>query len=159
VLTTLLTGTSADELHTRVEEAADEVLADRRVCSLAAPLPAEPPDALARRDGMSAIERHGTRYTTEATLLSEARVLDAVANGRNVESASSPSAPLTWCLTWCCRLRTRRPQPMALSLRCYVRVSSPVVGQTGTSSSVERGATENKEMVEAVSSYQRWSLS
>jgi conjugative relaxase-like TrwC/TraI family protein len=85
VLTTLLTGANADELRARVEELADEVLGDHRVCSLAAPLPAEPPDALRRRDGMSAIERHGaTRYTTEATLRSEARVLDAVAKGRNV---------------------------------------------------------------------------
>ena len=91
VLTTLVTGTSADELRARVEQAADEVLRDHRVCSLAAPLPAEPPDALRRRDQMSAIERHGaTRYTTEATLRSEARVLDAVANGRLVRVGLVP---------------------------------------------------------------------
>ncbi len=84
VLTTLLTGTNADVLRARVEDAADEVLADHRVCSLAAALPAEPPEEMRRRDGMSAIERHGaTRFTTEATLLREARVLYAVAKGRD----------------------------------------------------------------------------
>ena len=91
VLTTLVTGTNAEELRARVEEAADEVLRDHRVCSLAAPLPAEPPEALRRRDQMSAIERHGaTRYTTEATLLSEARVLDAVAKGRHARVGLVP---------------------------------------------------------------------
>ena len=100
VLTTLVTGTNADELRARVEEAADEVLGDHRVCSLAAPLPAEPPDALRRRDQMSAIERHGaTRYTTEATLRSEARVLDAVAKGRNARVGLVPERTLDMVLS------------------------------------------------------------
>jgi ATP-dependent exoDNAse (exonuclease V) alpha subunit len=44
---------------------------------------------------MSAIERHGaTRYTTEATLLSEARVLDAVAKGRNARVGLVPERTL-----------------------------------------------------------------
>ena len=100
VLTTLVTGTNADELRARVEQAADEVIGDHRVCSLAAPLPAEPPDALRRRDGMSAIERHGaTRYTTEATLRSEARVLDAVAKGRNARVGLVPERTLDMVLS------------------------------------------------------------
>ncbi len=108
VLTTLVTGTSADELRARVEQAADEVLRDHRVCSLAAPLPAEPPDALRRRDQMSAIERHGaTRYTTEATLRSEARVLDAVAKGRHVRVGLVPE----------------RTVDMVLSARCSAPIS------------------------------------
>jgi conjugative relaxase-like TrwC/TraI family protein len=100
VLTTLVTGANADELRAGVEEAADEVIGDHRVCSLAAPLPAEPPDALRRRDGMSAIERHGaTRYTTEATLRSEARVLDAVAKGRNVQVGLVPERSVDMVLS------------------------------------------------------------
>ncbi len=100
VLTTLVTGANADELRARVEEAADEVLGDHRVCSLAAPLPAEPPEALRRRDQMSAIERHGaTRYTTEATLLSEARVLDAVAKGRHTRIGLVPERTLDMVLS------------------------------------------------------------
>jgi conjugative relaxase-like TrwC/TraI family protein len=100
VLTTLVTGTNTDELRARVEEAADEILGDRRVCSLAAPLPAEPPDALRRRDQMSAIERHGaTRYTTEATLRSEARVLDAVAKGRDARVGLVPESTVDMVLS------------------------------------------------------------
>jgi conjugative relaxase-like TrwC/TraI family protein len=100
VLTTLVTGANADELRARVEEAADEVLGDRRVCSLAAPLPAEPPDALRRRDQMSAIERHGaTRYTTEATLRREARVLDAVAKGKDAGIGLVPERTLDMVLS------------------------------------------------------------
>ena len=95
VLTTLLTGTSADKLRARVEEAADEVIGDNRVCSLAAPLPAEPPEEMRRRDGMSAIERHGaTRYTTQSTLRREARVLDAVAKGRDARVGLVPERTL-----------------------------------------------------------------
>ena len=100
VLTTLVTGANADELRTRVEQAADEVLADHRVCSLAAPLPAEPPEALRRRDQMSAIERHGaTRYTSEATLRREARVLDAVAKGRHTRIGLVPERTLDMVLS------------------------------------------------------------
>ena len=129
VLTTLLTGTNADELRARVEEAADEVIGDPRVCSLAAPLPAEPPDALRRRDQMSAIERHGaTRYTTEATLLREARVLDAVARGATSESASSPSAPWTWC----------SPARSSAPIRKRLSASCSVVASRWPSSSVRR---------------------
>ncbi len=91
VLTTLLSGASAEELRARVEQLAEQVLADRELCSLAAPLPAEPPVELKRRDGMSAIERHGaTRYTTRATLQREARVLEAVARGKDARIALVP---------------------------------------------------------------------
>jgi conjugative relaxase-like TrwC/TraI family protein len=100
VLTTLVTGANADELRARVEEAADEVIADHRVCSLAAPLPAEPPETLRRRDQMSAIERHGaTRYTTEAMLRREARVLDAVTKGRDARVALVPERTLDMVLS------------------------------------------------------------
>ena len=121
VLTTLVTGANADELRARVEELADEVLADHRVCSLAAPLPAEPPEALRRRDQMSAIERHGaTRYTTEATLRSEARVLDAVAKGRNARSRPRPRAHRGHGAL---RLRCSAPISKELCASCSVAAS------------------------------------
>jgi conjugative relaxase-like TrwC/TraI family protein len=76
VLSTLVQATSGEELRAEIELLADAVLRHDEVCSLAAPLPAEPPQALHRADGMSAIERHGAiRYTT---LGREGRVLDAV---------------------------------------------------------------------------------
>jgi conjugative relaxase-like TrwC/TraI family protein len=64
VLSTLVGGDHADEVRSLVDQLADSVLRDDAVCSLAAPLPAEVPDALRRRDGMTQIERHGaTRFT------------------------------------------------------------------------------------------------
>ena len=49
---------------------------------------------------MSAIERHGaTRYTTEATLWSEARVLDAVARGRDVRVGLVPERTVDMVLS------------------------------------------------------------
>jgi hypothetical protein len=73
VLSTLVTSTDAASMRARVEELASKVLAETSVICLAGPLPAEPPSSLRRRDGMSAIERHGAvRFATKATLRQEA---------------------------------------------------------------------------------------
>jgi hypothetical protein len=88
VLSTLLTGEHADEIRILIDQLADSVLRNDEVCSIAAPLPAEMPDALRRRDGMTQIERHGaTRFTTKATLRAEGRVLEAVSNGIDAKAA------------------------------------------------------------------------
>jgi conjugative relaxase-like TrwC/TraI family protein len=92
VLSTLVTGEHADDVRSLVDELAEVVLRNDAVCSLAAPLPAEMPDALRRRDGMTQIERHGaTRFTTKATLRAEGRVLETVASGIDAKAAVVPS--------------------------------------------------------------------
>ncbi|HEY5145712.1 MAG TPA: AAA family ATPase, partial [Polyangiaceae bacterium] len=91
VLSTLVIGERADEVQSLVDQLADSVLRNGEVCSLASPLPAEVPASLRRRDGMPQIERHGaTRFTTKATLRSEGRVLDIVANGIGAKTAVVP---------------------------------------------------------------------
>jgi len=83
VLSTIVTSTDAASIRARIEELASKLLVETSVISLAAPLPAEPPSSLRRRDGMSAIERHGAvRFATKATLRHEASILDAVTNGQ-----------------------------------------------------------------------------
>jgi conjugative relaxase-like TrwC/TraI family protein len=83
VLSTLVTATDAASMRARIEELASKLLAETSVICLAGPLPAEPPSSLRRRDGMSAIERHGAvRFATKATLRHEASILDAVTNGQ-----------------------------------------------------------------------------
>ena len=83
VLSTLVTSNDAASMRARVEELASKVLEGTSVICLAGPLPAEPPSSLRRRDGMSAIERHGAvRFATKATLRHEASILDAVSNGQ-----------------------------------------------------------------------------
>ena len=95
VLTTLVPGQSAEEVRARVEEAADQLLADGEVHCLASPLPAEPPETLRRRDGMAAIERHGAvRFTTARTLQREAFVLTAAARG--AYASAGIAHPSTW---------------------------------------------------------------
>jgi hypothetical protein len=65
-----------------VESMADETLADRSIVRLAAPEP-PPPGDLRRRDGRSVFERHAApRYSTDATLAVEQRVLDIATAGR-----------------------------------------------------------------------------
>jgi conjugative relaxase-like TrwC/TraI family protein len=92
VLSTLVTGEHADEVRTLVDHLADSVLRNDSVCSLAAPLPAEVPDALRRRDGMTQIERHGaTRFTTKETLRAEGRILESVTGGIDAKAAIVPS--------------------------------------------------------------------
>jgi conjugative relaxase-like TrwC/TraI family protein len=92
VLSTLVTGEHADDVRSLADQLADSVLRNDAVCSLAVPLPAEMPDALRRRDGMTQIERHGaTRFTTKDTLRAEGRVLDGVANGIDANAAIVPS--------------------------------------------------------------------
>lgn len=84
VLTTIVSANNANSMKARIEALATKVLRDPRVVSLAAPLPAAPPASLRRRDGMSAIERHGaTRFSTKVTLQHEAAVLKAAAEGQN----------------------------------------------------------------------------
>ncbi|HEY5320157.1 MAG TPA: MobF family relaxase, partial [Galbitalea sp.] len=92
VLSTLVTSSHADEVRGLVDELAEVVLRNDAVCSLAAPLPAEMPNVLRRRDGMTQIERHGaTRFTTKKTLRAEGRVLESVANGIDARAAIVPS--------------------------------------------------------------------
>lgn len=92
VLSTLVTAGDAAAVRTRVESLAEQLLSDQEVCSLAGPLPAEPPSSLRRHDGMSVIERHGgQRFTTRTTLINEATVLDAIAAGRDARSAAVPT--------------------------------------------------------------------
>jgi conjugative relaxase-like TrwC/TraI family protein len=88
VLSTLVTGTSAKEVRETLESLAERLLRHPEVTSLAAPLPARPPESLRRRDGMAVVERHGaTRYTTKATLSREAFILEAAENGRAAKVA------------------------------------------------------------------------
>ncbi|HUY06356.1 MAG TPA: AAA family ATPase, partial [Acidimicrobiales bacterium] len=83
VLTTIVSANDAKSMRSRIESLATKVLRDPRVVSLAAPLPAIPPASLRRKDGMSAIERHGaTRFSTKVTLQREAAILEAVAKGK-----------------------------------------------------------------------------
>ena len=92
VLSTLVTSSNADEVRGLVDELAEVVLRNDAVCSLAAPLPAEVPEVLRRRDGMTQIERHGaTRFITKETLRAEGRVLESVANGIDAKAAIVPS--------------------------------------------------------------------
>ena len=73
----------ADAARRWIEDTADEVLAHRGVVRLAAPEPA-PPAGLRRRDGRSVFEHHAaTRFTTDATLAVEQRVLDIATAGRD----------------------------------------------------------------------------
>ena len=63
------------------------VLAARQVLRLAAPGEGPVPEGLRRRDGDATFERHGARrYSTRATVATEARVLDAVERGRQAGS-------------------------------------------------------------------------
>jgi hypothetical protein len=83
VLSTLVTPTDAASIRARIEELASKLLTQTSVICLAGPLPAEPPSSIRRRDGMSAIERHGAvRFATKSTLRHEASILDAVTNGQ-----------------------------------------------------------------------------
>ena len=78
----LVTGPDAGGVRRLVEALADEVLRDPEVVSLAAPLPAEAPSSLRRRDQMAQFERHGAvRFATTGTLRREAFVLEAAAEG------------------------------------------------------------------------------
>jgi hypothetical protein len=91
VLSTLVTSTDAASRRARIEELASKLLAETSVICLAGPLPAEPPSSLRRRDGMSAIERHGAaRFATKKTLRHEASILDAVTNGQGAGVAVVP---------------------------------------------------------------------
>jgi conjugative relaxase-like TrwC/TraI family protein len=66
-----------------IEHVADRVLDHDTVVALTPPEP-ETPALLRRRDGMSVYEHHGAaRYTTEATLSVEQRVLDIAIGGRD----------------------------------------------------------------------------
>ncbi len=95
VLSTLVTGERAAEVRQRVERLADRLLRHPEVASLAAPLPATPPEALRRRDGMAVIERHGaTRFTTKGTLGAEAFVFEAAEQGRDAGIAVVSGRPL-----------------------------------------------------------------
>jgi conjugative relaxase-like TrwC/TraI family protein len=80
VLSNLVPGRSAEEVRDCVERATYRLLAHKEIRCLAAPLPAEPPDALRRRDGMAVVERHGAvRFTTATTLQREAYVFNTAA--------------------------------------------------------------------------------
>ncbi|HUY06221.1 MAG TPA: MobF family relaxase [Acidimicrobiales bacterium] len=82
VLSTIVSANDANSMKVRIETLATKVLRDPRVVSLAGPLPAVAPASLRRRDGMSAIERHGaTRFSTKVTLEREAKILEAAAKG------------------------------------------------------------------------------
>jgi conjugative relaxase-like TrwC/TraI family protein len=71
-----------------IEATSAAVLAHPEVVTLAAPLSAEVPRGLRRRDGLPSHERHGaSRQSTRDTLRREGEVLDAVARGREVEVA------------------------------------------------------------------------
>ena len=95
VLSTLVPGTSAEEVRARVEEAADKLLSHGEVRCLASPLPAEPPETLRRRDGMAVIERHGAvRFSTAMTLRREAFILTSAARGAG--ASAGLSNPSTW---------------------------------------------------------------
>jgi len=95
VLSTLVTGERAAEVRQRVERLADRLLRHPEVASLAAPLPAAPPEALRRRDGMAVIERHGaTRFSTKDTLGREAFVFEAAERGRDAGIAVVAGRPL-----------------------------------------------------------------
>jgi hypothetical protein len=83
VLSTLVEGESAEEVRETLEQLAGRLLRHPEVTSLAAPLPASPPESLRRRDGMALIERHGaTRHTTKGTLAREAFILESAEKGR-----------------------------------------------------------------------------
>jgi len=83
-VTRLVKGGDADTTRRGVEMLADEVLRHTEVVRLAGPLPAEAPASLRRRDGMSAVERHGAvRFATRTTLRREAAILEAVAAGKH----------------------------------------------------------------------------
>jgi hypothetical protein len=78
----LVTGQDAGGVRHLIEALADEVLRDPEVVSLAAPLPAEAPESLRRRDQIAQFERHGAvSFTTTGTLRREASVLEAAAAG------------------------------------------------------------------------------
>ena len=95
VLSTLVTGERAAEVRQRVERLADRLLRHPEVASLAAPLPATPPEALRRRDAMAVIERHcATRFSTKGTLGREAFVLEAAEQGRDAGVAVVADRPL-----------------------------------------------------------------
>jgi hypothetical protein len=71
-----------------IEATSAAVLAHPEVVILAAPLSAEVPGGLRRRDGLATHERHGvSRHSTRDTLRREGEVLDAVARGRDAEVA------------------------------------------------------------------------
>ncbi|MGH8973040.1 MAG: MobF family relaxase, partial [Acidimicrobiia bacterium] len=76
-----------------IEATSAAVLAHPEVVTLAAPLSAEVPDDLRRRDGLPTHERHGaSRQSTRDTLRREAEVLDAVARGRDAGLAVAARA-------------------------------------------------------------------
>ena len=79
----------ADAARAYVERATDAVLASPDVVRLELPPSAAIPDGLCRRDGLGTHQPHGhLRHTTRATLAAEARVLDAVADGRSAGLAA-----------------------------------------------------------------------
>ena len=71
-----------------IEATTAGVLAHPEVVTLAAPLSAEVPLGLRRRDGLPGHERHGAfRHTTRQTLAREGRILDAFVRGRHARMA------------------------------------------------------------------------
>lgn len=99
----LVTGPDAGGVHRLVEALADEVLRDPEVVSLAAPLPAEAPSSLRRRDQMVQFERHGAvRFATTGTLRREAFVLEAAAEGVAAGIAVVPGGIVEAVLTATC---------------------------------------------------------
>ena len=88
VLSTFVTGTSAKEVRETLDAFAARLLRHPEVTSLAAPLPATPPESLRRRDGLAVIERHGAaRFTTKGTLTREALILESTEKGRAAKVA------------------------------------------------------------------------
>ncbi|MGA8296573.1 MAG: MobF family relaxase [Acidimicrobiales bacterium] len=99
VLSTLVSGTSAKEVRETLDSLSARLLRHPEVTSLAAPLPATPPEALRRRDGMTVVERHGaTRYTTKGTLSREAFILESAEKGRAANVAIVTGRDLEWAL-------------------------------------------------------------
>ena len=86
-------GIGAEAGREWIEATTAAVLAHPDVVTLRAPLSAEVPRALRRRDGLPGHERHGApRHTTRQTLAREGRVLDAIVGGRHAGIAVVPAA-------------------------------------------------------------------
>src|SRR5207249_4993442 len=77
----------AESARRWVEREAERVLAARGVMRIGAPQP-DAPSVLRRRDGLSVFDAHNAvRYSTEATLAVEQRVLDTALAGRDAGRA------------------------------------------------------------------------
>jgi hypothetical protein len=86
-------GTGAEAGREWIEATTAAVLAHPEVVTLSAPLSAEGPTGLRRRDGLPGHERHGApRHTTRLTLAREGRVLDALVQGRHAGVSVVPAA-------------------------------------------------------------------